>query len=100
MSKKKEKDLYRVTFIIENPISVCDYDGYPFELVTKIISNLEGRNDIKQLTVDHLGEDELNEPIHESHRYLYDNEFKTIGEYFHSTEYQELIKRMWYMETN
>jgi len=96
MSNKKE--LYRVTFIINNPIRVYDFDGYPFELVTKIVSTLEGRNDIKQLTVHHLEEDELNEPIHKSHRnfiQLYDNDFKTIGECFHSTEYQELIRRMW-----
>jgi hypothetical protein len=96
----KNKDLYRVKFIIDNPIRVCDYDGYPFELVTKIVSNLEGRKDISLLTVHHLGEDELNQPIHESHGYLDDNEFKTIGEYFHSTEYQELIKRLWYRDTN
>jgi len=91
----KNKDLYRVKFIIDNPIRVCDYDGYPFELVTKIVSNLEGRKDIKLLKVHHLGEEELNQPIHHSHRYRDEQEFNTIGEYFHSTEYQKLIKMMW-----
>ncbi|WP_405411686.1 hypothetical protein [Maribacter sp. Asnod1-A12] len=94
----KSWDLYRISYLQENPIRVVDYDGIPNPILKHLLSHfgtvgLDWEEiGIKYFTVQTFDEEEDSKPTKPE----FCNGCKTVGEYYRTLEYQLLMYQVHY----